>query len=110
MIVTWEAIYDMADIMDYIEADFGKDRADRFQTDIKRELQKLSYTATFLPKTQIVYRGYVIQKKPFPPSIIFYIVKEPEQEVHVLRVVREEQNWEKTLSDNRDYTYPNEIN
>ncbi|MFR6330083.1 MAG: type II toxin-antitoxin system RelE/ParE family toxin [Eisenbergiella sp.] len=45
IIVTWEAIYDMADIMDYIEADFGEERADRFQLDIKRELEKLSYTA-----------------------------------------------------------------
>ena len=41
IIVTWEAIYDMADIMDYIEADFGEERADRFQLDIKRELEKL---------------------------------------------------------------------
>lgn len=52
----------------------------------------------------------MIQKKPFPPSIIFYIVKESEQEVHVLRVVREEQNWERILCDERDYTYPNETN
>lgn len=110
VIVTWEAIYDMADIMDYIEADFGEERADRFQWDIKRELEKLSYTATFLPNTQIVYRGYMIQKKPFPPSIIFYIVKESEQEVHVLRVVREDQNWERIISDNRDYTYSDETN
>lgn len=100
----------MADIMDYIEYDFGKERADRFQSDIKRELEKLCYTATFLPKTEIVYRGYVIQKKPFPPSIIFYVVKEQEQEVHVLRVLREEQNWEYVLSDNSDYTYPNGTN
>lgn len=110
VIVTWEAIYDMADIMDYIEADFGEERADRFQVEIKRELEKLSYSVPSLPKTQIIYRRYVIQKKPFPPSIIFYIVKAPAQEVHVLRVVREEQNWERILSDEKDYTYPNETN
>lgn len=43
VIVTWEAIYDMADIMDYIEYDFGKERADRFQSDIKRELEICSF-------------------------------------------------------------------
>lgn len=32
--LTWEAIYDVTDIADYIEAEFGQDRADRFQTDI----------------------------------------------------------------------------
>lgn len=108
IIVTWEAIYDMADIMDYIEADFGEERVDRFQMDIKRELEKLSYTAASLPKTQIVYRGYAIHKKLFSPSIIFYIVKEQKQEVHILRVIREEQNWERFFSEKRYYTYPHE--
>lgn len=31
VIVTWEAIYDIAEIADYIEAQFGIARADRFQ-------------------------------------------------------------------------------
>ena len=30
VIVTWEAIYDIAEITDYIEAQFGIARADRF--------------------------------------------------------------------------------
>jgi len=30
IILTWEAIYDVTDIADYIERDFGKRRADRF--------------------------------------------------------------------------------
>lgn len=34
VVITWEAIYDIADIADYIELDFGKNRADKFQSDI----------------------------------------------------------------------------
>ena len=34
VILTWEAIYDITDIADYIEAYFGIERADRFQQDI----------------------------------------------------------------------------
>lgn len=40
VILTWEAIYDVTDITDYIEAEFGQSRADRFQDDIKKEMAK----------------------------------------------------------------------
>lgn len=39
VILTWEAIYDVTDITDYIEAEFGQARADRFQDDIKKKWQ-----------------------------------------------------------------------
>lgn len=108
VILTWEAIYDVTDIADYIEAEFGKARADRFQSDIKKELSKLEYMGNMFPETQIWYRGYAIHKKPFPPSIIFYVFKEREREVHVLRVLREERDWERVLSVKKEYTYPSE--
>lgn len=76
VILTWEAIYDVTDIADYIEAEFGQNRADRFQEDIKKEMKKLGYIGGGFPKTRILYRNYTIHKKPFPPSIIFYILME----------------------------------
>lgn len=41
--VIWsiESIYDAADIEDYIETEFGKDRADRFHNDIDFEVESL---------------------------------------------------------------------
>ena len=39
IILTWEAIYDVTDIADYIEEEFGQQRADRFQSD--REYPKV---------------------------------------------------------------------
>lgn len=106
VILTWEAIYDVTDIADYIEAEFGQDRADRFQEDIKKEMEKLGYIGGGFPKTRILYRNYTIHKKPFPPSIIFYILIEKKQEVHVLRVLREERNWQNILKKTKSYTYP----
>lgn len=106
VILTWEAIYDVIDIADYIETDFGQDRADIFQKDIKKKLQELEYTGGIFGRTHIFYRNYSIYKKPYPPSIIFYIIKEPEYEIHVLRVLREERDWEKILSEGQNYTYP----
>lgn len=71
VILTWEAIYDVTDIADYIEAEFGQARADRFQNDIQAQMKKLGYMSGVFPKTHILYRNYYIHKKPFPPSIIF---------------------------------------
>ncbi|WP_235249953.1 type II toxin-antitoxin system RelE/ParE family toxin [Faecalicatena contorta] len=106
VILTWEAIYDVTDITDYIEAEFGQARADRFQDDIKREMEKLGYMGGVFPKTQILYRNYYIHKKPIPPSIIFYILMEQKREIHVLRVLREERDWQHILNKTKGYTYP----
>lgn len=62
--LTWEAIYDITDITEYIE----------------------------------------IYQKNFSPSIIFYIIKD--DAVHVLRVLRHEQDWKNLLKRQKQYTYP----
>ena len=83
IILTWEAIYDVTDIADYIEEEFGQQRADRFQSDLKEQMQNLSQFSTAFPRTQILYRGYSIHKRSFPPSIIFYIIMEETKEIHI---------------------------
>ena len=82
VIVTWEAIYDIAEIADYLQ---------------KRSLGQRGLN--------LCYRGYSIYKNPFPPSVIFYIIIESEKEIHVLRVLREERDWESILARQHDYTY-----
>lgn len=108
IILTWEAIYDITDILEYIESEFGVERADQFQNDIKKQLLALSFTGSAYGNTYILYRSNSIYKKPFLPSLIFYIVKEPEKEIHILRVLREESNWQHILEQKQEYTYPNE--
>ncbi len=70
-------------------------------------MKKLGYMGNVFPKTQILYRNYSIHKKLFPPSIIFYVFMEEKQEVHILRVLREERDWQRILNDTQNYTYPN---
>ena len=70
IILTWEAIYDVTDIADYIEEEFGQQRADRFQSDLKEQMQNLGQFSTAFPRTQILYRGYSIHKRSFPPSLV----------------------------------------
>ena len=105
VIVTWEAIYDIAEIADYIEAQFGIARADRFQEEIKESLNKLETLGGIFGKTDLCYRRYSIYEYPFPPSVIFYIIRDSEQEIHVLRVLREERDWKGILTRQHDYTY-----
>ena len=106
IILTWEAIYDVTDIADYIEEEFSQQRADRFQSDLKEQMQNLGQFSTAFPRTQILYRGYSIHKRSFPPSIIFYIIMEETKEIHTLRVLRHEQDWENILLQRSTYTYP----
>lgn len=106
VLLTWEAIYDVTEITEYIEEEFGMERADRFADDIEREVEKLGYAGEALPRTQFFYRGYSIHKKIYPPSVIFYIVLEDCSEIHVLRILREEQEQTRIFGRNQKYTYP----
>ena len=103
--LSWEAIYDIAEIADYIDIYFGSERAIRFEEEIKEELTKLKYTGTIFGKTQLLYRGYYIQKKPFPPSIIFYVIDSTKDTVFILRILREERDWEALLNCHPTYSF-----
>ena len=105
VILTMEAIYDVTDMADYIEMNFSMEEADRFQNAMKEQISILETMGSIFGTTEIYYRRYVIHKKPFPPSIIFYIIKEPEKEIHVLRVLREERDWRRILKEKQEYTY-----
>ena len=109
IILTWEAIYDITDITDYIESEFSMERADRFQSEIHRQIKSLELAGGGFGKTHIRYRNYFVYKMPFPPSVIFYVIKESEKEIHVLRVLREERDWAKLLSRQQAYTYPSDM-
>ena len=62
--VEWsrEAIYDVADIADYIELRFGRERADRFNDDIDNEGKALGYGFRMYTETGIYYRKKLILK------------------------------------------------
>lgn len=105
VILTLEAICDVADIVDYIELAFGRERADRFEKDIRQEFVSIGFMGGVFGNTHIYYRSYAIFKKSFSPSIIFYMVKEAKEEIHILRVLREERNWNKILKETKKYTY-----
>ncbi len=101
--ITYEAIYDIVEAEEHILYRFGSERAKQYRKDIYAELKALSTDATIYAASGFKYRGYTIFKKPFSPAIIFWVIKE--NEVHVLRVPREEYDWKKFFETHKDYDY-----
>lgn len=102
VLLTIEAIYDVADIADYIAEEFGEDRALQFEVDIERQFDRLEYYTH--ADTGIRYRGHAIYKDVFVPSLIFFVVMD--DAIHVLRVLREERDWRGALRKKQRYDYP----
>lgn len=98
VVLTQEAIYDVISITEYIEEKFGERRANRFQCEIEKQMSSLGNPGVVYKDTSFYYRNYSIYQKAFPPSIIFYIRMKSAKEVHIIRVLREEQNWESILN------------
>ena len=98
VILTWEAVYDITDIAKYIEIQFGKERADRFQEDIRSQIKSLEFLGGISGKTSIIIKNVFVYKKLFLSSIIFYIIDESQNNIYVLRVLREERNWKNTFA------------
>lgn len=105
--VAWsrEAVYDVADIADYIELRFGRERADRFNDEIDAVGKALGCDFRMYTGTGIYYRKKLILKKLFSPSIIFYFVDDASQTVYIIRVLRHERNWQKILREGMSYTF-----
>ena len=101
--VTNEILYDIADLADNIEENFGPQYADVFEQEIRDTLVRLGSNQNIYPGTGIFYRGSEIRKVVMRPSLIFYVVLE--NEVHVLRALRQERNWDKILRTETDYSY-----
>lgn len=62
VILTWEAMYDITDIAEYIEIQFGKERADRFQKNIRSQIKSLEFLGGISGKTSISIKNLFVYK------------------------------------------------
>ena len=100
-----EAVYDMAEIAEYIEERFGKSRADRFSAELDETVTKLSYSHGSHGDAGFTYRGEKIRKLIFGPSIVFYSVDQAHGVIYVLRILRHERDWQKTFREPTEFTF-----
>ena len=101
--ITNEILYDIADLADNIEENFGVQYAIVFEQEIETALKSLGERYQQYPGTGIFYRGSEIRKLVMRLSVVFYVVLD--DGVHALRALRQERNWEKVLRTETDYTY-----
>lgn len=102
---SWESIYDVADIADYIEMRFGQERAGKFTTDINREGAALGRDFRLYTGTGIYYRHKLILQKIFGPSIFFYFIDDVKETIFIIRVLRHERNWQKIIREGISYRF-----
>ena len=107
-VLTNEAIYDIVDIYIRIKIQFSSEIAKAFRDNIIKQIKLIESVPKFFSRVFIFYREYMIHFKVFSPSLIFYIIEEETKEVHVLRVLREEQDWMRILRETDSYSYPDE--
>ena len=74
VIVTWEAIYDIVDIAESIELNFGKKVADNFQSEIYSKIISLDRDADIFRKLDMTYRGWTIKRRIYKKSLIFILI------------------------------------
>ena len=74
--------------------------------DIDEKVEALGTDYNFYEDADaIYYRGYLIRKKPFSPSLIFYYVDSDAETVYVIRILRHETNWQEILKEALFYTF-----
>ena len=73
IILTWEALYDVTDIADYIEEEFGQQRADRFQSDLKEQMQNLGQSVLPFPELKFCTEDIPYIKDLFR-HLLFFIL------------------------------------
>ncbi len=105
VVLTVEATYDLADIEEYIEKEFSAEYVTVFQRKTDELIGYLSNPVVSFGNTFLIYRGLYVYRIVLSPSIFFYVIIE--NVIHILRVLREEQNWEYIISKDIDYHYDN---
>lgn len=105
VILTKESIDDVTDIRTHIFVDFGMKSLDEFDEKWESEQDFIADNPYASRGTDYEYRGLKIYKRVFKPSLIFYTVQDDLRSVIILRVLREERDWEHILETEDEYHF-----
>ena len=98
VIQTVEAADDVVNFAIYMIKELKNHKAAiDFLSRYDEEVKKLGFFPTGYRGIGLEYRGYEIRIKPFGTYNIFFTVDYAEQEVIVLRVLKDRQNWNEIL-------------
>ncbi len=106
ILLTLEAVDDVAEIEAYIEMSFGGDSLHVFQKKWAAQQDFIASQPHGSASTKHEYQVLTIYMRVFKPSLIFYILEESMNTAVILRVLREESNWESIIINTDDYDFP----
>lgn len=108
VLVTDEAIDDIIILVRYIHIELcNPDAAERLYYNLDREVRNLGDFPLKFSDSGIRYRGYIIHKKVYRSYLIFYIISQENQEVYVLRVLKDIMDWQEILDKEKLYHFSN---
>ena len=101
---TEEALRDLICMAQYISENLHNPKAARdFVAQYDAEIEKISQYPMAYKRIFLQYRTYEIRMKSFKTYHIFYIVNIEKKHIVVLRVLKDRQNWQYILKNQREY-------
>lgn len=101
-----ESIQDVINLALYIKLQFKNEQAaENFVNAYDREAASLRHFPRGYRGINIEYRGYEIRIKPFNTYNIFFTAIEERQQVIILRVLKDRQNWNHILRTQIEYHF-----
>lgn len=79
--------------------------ASRFLKQYDKQIQNLTIFPLGYRSIGITYRGYKIRIKPFLTYNIFFVVDEIKNQITILRVLKDRQNWKSILHNEDKYSF-----
>lgn len=101
---TLEAVKDVTDFAIYMIEKFKNPKAAYdFLARYDKEIQQLKTFPFCYRGISFEYQGMEIRLKPYDTYNIFFVVEQNIQEIIILRVLKDIQNWKAILSGETDY-------
>ena len=101
---TQEAVKDVTDLAVYLIENFENPKASHdFLERYDKEIQQLKTFPFGYRGISFEYQGMEIRLKPYATYNIFFVVDQGIQEIIILRVLKDRQNWKVILSGETDY-------
>lgn len=106
VVVTQEALEDVSNLAIYMIDTFKNQKAaDDFLVAYDRQMKMLSAFPIGYRGISIEYRGYEIRLKPFDTYNLFFIVDDEMEQIVILRLLKNLQDWKRILRMETDYHF-----
>jgi plasmid stabilization system protein ParE len=106
LIQTIEARNDLDNLVFYMIYSLKNVQAsEHFLQQYYEQIQKLTIFPFGYRGIGITYQGYEIRMKPFLTYNIFFVVDEKTNQITILRVLKDRQNWKHILHNRDEYSF-----